>query len=356
MRNATKLLGPLAALTLVGVVVTGGAARAQSAPSGEQTSRIFAIKAGLQGRTTLEGDHFTYDVKPDTEVADSLVLINYRDEPTEVRVYPADMKAADGGGLAPAQDADERRAVGKWLGLEEGTLSLDPKQELRVPFTIHVPKLTIPGEYLGAVVASASTGTNERGLAIETRAALLVRVRVPGKVHLSLDVGRPKHDISKGDHRFSVDVRNTGNVLVSPKGYVELRGGGRRIGRFTLQPKDIYVIPNGKATYQAVWTDPPAFGRFQAVAHVTAEVDGTPARTFTSPTLALTILPVRTAAAAGALLLLAGAGAFITRKRRRRWLAERREIRREVATIKEQRKAQHESCGHPTDFSDAGTR
>jgi hypothetical protein len=350
-RGSRELRASFVVVSLIGFVLISlhpGAA-GQAGDGVTAAGRIFAIRAGLHGETTLEEDHFTYAVKAGTTVLDSVEVINFRDQTLDARVYPADMLTAKGGGLSPAQEYSPRKRVGAWIGMEYADISVEPNQTMEIPFSISVPKGIVPGEYIGAVVAAVRGGTNASGIALETRAALLVRVRVPGKVDLGVEVGQLRSSDTDGGRRFDVVVRNTGNVLFTMNGAVRLQSGGETIGTVKLEPAGIYVIPDGEAEFHGTWKDVPRFGRVKAQAVANVALNDEPSGEFLSRALWMTLVPLRFVVGAFALIGAAALGARLTRSRRRL----RKQVRDEARRIVAERAAGDTSEISSTDESDA---
>lgn len=292
------------------------------------TDLVLGIKAANFGKTTLEQGHFSYSLPSGASVEDGIILINYKAEPIVVRLYAADLIAAKGGGLAPAQRDAKMNGVGAWLKLDDpemSTVGVPANGRVTVPFELRIPKGTPPGDYPGAVVASLDTGRSPNGLSVQTRAALMVRLTVPGKINLGVGVGELRIKRVEDGYRFDVDVRNTGNVLFTMVGNVELRRGGDVISRVPLTPSGIYAIPDGKVDLRGVWKSPPAFGRVKALARISVAINRKPSGTFSSPAKMFTLLPLLIASVVLGLVALSVALAFVTRKRRREWLARRRD-------------------------------
>jgi hypothetical protein len=301
----------------------------EGTPRAPSEKTRFGIKAANDGKSTLEDGHFAYDVPAGTTVEDGMVLINYSDENLVFNVYPADMDTAVGGGLAPAQRNTEMEHVGKWLTLDNpelSTVGVGPDSRRTVPFTLRVPEGTPPGDYPGAMVAALDVGGGDRGLGVQTRAALLVRLTVPGKTNLKVTVGDLRSQTDDGDGiRFDVDVRNRGNVLFTMIGEVEVRKGGTTVATVPLSPKELYVIPEGEATLSGVWKDPPSFGRVKAVARIHTFINQRPAETFSSKPVTLTIVPWQKVAMGSAIIALLAGMVLFGRKRLNRWRSRRRE-------------------------------
>ena len=91
------------------------------------------------------------------------------------------------------------------------------------------------GEGRGVSSYDEQRGTGS-GVTAQMRAALIVRVRVLGRLHFALSVARPVH---QGDE-IEVAVSNRGNVLVELSGHV--LGTGTAHG-LALTPKGLYVEP-----------------------------------------------------------------------------------------------------------------
>lgn len=325
-----RLLVATAVALLVGLGAGPVAAQEPAAPA----DPLVSVRPGLAGVTTLDQGHYRYDVPAGTTLTDSIQVINERDAPLEVDLYPADLVTATGGGLAPRQRDDDQLEVGDWIEVEADHLTLAPNEEREVPFTIVVPEGSVPGDYLGAVVASVVAGRSPTGVSIETRAALTVDVRVPGVANLGAAVGPLTHERDGDAERFTVDLGNDGNVLFTARGRIEVRDGGRVVATLPLEPAELYVIPDGEAAFTATWDDLPLLGRRTAVAVFDLDVRGEDPTEVRSDGLDLTYVPVPLLVAAGLLLAILTVGWRATRGRRRR----RREIRDEARRIVEDRR------------------
>jgi hypothetical protein len=295
-------------------------------------TQVFSVRPQHAGETTLSQGHFDYDIAAGASVTDGIVVTNKRDVPLAVRIYGADMIAAEGGALAPAQRSAPKQQTGAWLRISRDELTLAPHASETVPFELTVPNGIPARSYPGAVVVSTVTGTADGGFNVETRAALMVDLRVQGDLRpagaVTLDARRDGNEV-----RFDVPVRNTGNVLYTVEGRVDIYRGHTRVATVPLGPSDIYVIPGGTAELRAVW-EQPALGRLRAVATVRAVVDGHGPLELVSRPATLTIVPWRLAAsttvAAAALI-----GVWrLTRTRRVRRRAERRAARQIVRDLR----------------------
>lgn len=224
-------------LLLTGLVL-GAAPGAQAAPTPSPSpspsesavdpaaAAPFGVQAGLYGLTTLTGGHFGYALKAGARIEDSAVIYNQSEEPRVFHVYGADVANASGGGLAPAQEGQKMTAVGAWLKLDSAaTVTVRPKSSEKVRFSLTVPEGTPPGSYVGSLVTALRTPAVSGGVNTETRIARLVELTVPGTADLQVSLSSLEHHPVGGGEEFTVTVRNTGNVLYTFTGTLNITGG-----------------------------------------------------------------------------------------------------------------------------------
>ncbi|MFE7546466.1 FG-GAP-like repeat-containing protein [Streptomyces gardneri] len=199
----------------------------------------FGVQAGLYGLTTLTGGHFGYALKAGARIEDSAVIHNESDEARTFHVYAADVANAAGGGLAPAQEGQKMAAVGAWLKPEfESTVTVQPKSSTTVRFSLAVPAGTPAGSYLGSLVTALCTPAVSGGLNTETRIARLVELTVPGSADLQVTLTELEHRPAGGGEEFTVTVRNTGNVLYTFAGTLNITDGSTA-RTVPLTPQDL---------------------------------------------------------------------------------------------------------------------
>ncbi|MET8747752.1 hypothetical protein [Streptomyces sp. NPDC004728] len=323
-------------------------------PSKSAEGAPFGVQAGLYGLTTLTGGHFGYALKAGARIEDSAVIYNKSDEARTFQVYGADVTNAAGGGLAPAQEGQKMAAVGAWLKLDsEATVTVRPKSSAKVRFSLAVPAGTPPGSYLGSLVTALRTPAVSGGVNTETRIARLVELTVPGTADLQVSLTELEHRPAGGGEEFTVTVRNTGNVLYTFSGTLNITGGSSA-RTVPLTPAGIYVIPGGSATITGRLTDLPDLGRRAVTASVTATVPGGTAKTVDSNTVRLSYFPwlIATLIVGGFLAL--GLLLFITRKRRRAWLRRRAEERTALRALRRELRAGNPSADDPHEAQAGG--
>ncbi|MFE5717936.1 hypothetical protein [Streptomyces erythrochromogenes] len=200
--------------------------------------------------------------------------------------------------------------------------------------------------YLGSLVTALRTPAVSGGVNTETRIARLVELTVPGTADLQVSLSELEHRPASGGEEFTVTVRNTGNVLCTLAGTLNITGGGSA-RTVPLTPTGIYVIPGGSATITGRLADLPALGRRAVTASMTASVPGGAAKTVDSNTVRLSYFPWLTAALTVGGLVALGLLLVITRKRRRAWLRRRTEERTALRALRRELRAGNPPAGDP---------
>jgi hypothetical protein len=289
--GAFASLGCIALSTLMSVG-TSDVARAAASPSPVSPSQLFGVHPVQEGRTTLPGGHFNFALVAGQRISDAIVVVNYSDHTLNIHVYGADLLTAVGGGLAPAQPTATMHAVGAWITVSAPTIAVAAHSQVTDAFTLAVPAVVSPGQHLGAVVASASAGTTPQGNPIEARVALIAVVTVPGVVDASGALSPLSMSTAgSGSVRFGITLSNTGNVLLTYAGSIDITtSAGRHVATIAVAPTSAYVVPAGQVPLVAIWKDGSATaGDYRAKATIVILADGTPAGTLSSQVVDLQV-------------------------------------------------------------------
>lgn len=209
----------LAALITVLSLGTG----AQAADNGS-----WAVQPASQPGTTAR-QYFIYDVPAGGVLRDAVTVFNETAVPQHFRLYGADgYNTSDGGGLGLRAETDEQSSVGAWITMSRTDLTVPAKTTVTVPFTMHVPVGTGPGDHVGAVVAlnTAITPGSGSGLTIGVQRAVAARVyaRVQGPVNPGLVVRSVTVDRSTAMPTVHYVLANTGNIRLTPSAVVTVSG------------------------------------------------------------------------------------------------------------------------------------
>ncbi|HEV3231270.1 MAG TPA: hypothetical protein VG245_03340 [Candidatus Dormibacteraeota bacterium] len=315
------LSGIALAATLLGL---WPAVAAAASPAPAQAG-LFGVHPVRQGQTTLPGGHFSFALLPGQSISDGVVVENFSDQPLSFHIYGADLLAAPGGGLAPAQATDTMRATGAWIAVSRSRLTIPARSRFTDSFSVTLPATVAPGEHLGAVVAAAIVGRSAQGSTIEARTALITTISVPGTASPSGRLGALTRSTSASQQLgFDISLANTGNLLLTYVGSVAVYdSAGHEVVRLPLTPADAYVVPAGRVALATVWKDSiPRSGTFSARATVMILAHGQAVATLTSRSLELRFsswpqIPLGVGVALGALVLMAATWGVARRMPRR---------------------------------------
>jgi len=167
--RSRRRLSALAAPALAATVALPWAVAAAGPPA--------AAPAASWGLSPVGQYHYT--LAPGATATGAVDLVNGQPQAQTLTLYVADVLSIAGGGFAPAPQGASMSGVGAWLRLGETTVSVPAGATVEVPFTLAVPPEAGPGQYDGAMVATAAAVQASGGMGVSTRTALTVQVSVP---------------------------------------------------------------------------------------------------------------------------------------------------------------------------------
>jgi hypothetical protein len=301
-------------------------AAASPTPNSEQV-HLFGVHPLHQGQTTLPGGHFNFALSPGGTITDGVVVENFSDRSLDFHIYGADLLTVSGGGFAPAQPSDQMHDAGAWISMSAQRVTVPAHSQFTDRFTVSMPSTVPPGEHRGAVVAAAIIGKSPQGSTIEARTALITVINVPGAERPSASLSALSRSApSPHDIGFGITLNNTGNLLLTYVGSVEIDDGdGHKVAILPLAPTDAYVVPAGRISLATVWKDAiPQSRSNSARATVTILANGKPVATLTSGSLELPVsasppLPLALAVVLSGLAATAAITVGGRRIRRRRY-------------------------------------
>ncbi|MFA7309013.1 MAG: LysM domain-containing protein [Patescibacteria group bacterium] len=163
---------------------------------------------------------FVHNANPGDVIKEGVTVINNTNESKTLSVYGGDYIPSSGGGFACRQFTEQQTEVGSWIELSKKEVTLEPKTNELIPFTISVPKNASVGENDGCILIeekkmSAVDDGEKAGVSLRFRTGLRVVVTIPGDIVKKLDILN-FNSTKKGDKNIllSAQVKNSGNVSI----------------------------------------------------------------------------------------------------------------------------------------------
>jgi hypothetical protein len=264
---------------------------------------------------------------PGQTVKDSVTISNLSDAPQKLNLYAGDAAVTElGGTLGLTTPEQEPTGVARWIKLSKNEVTLKPGDSADVPFTLSVPRGAAPGDYVGGIAASNfTTSVDSSGATIRQRNAVGARVYVRVQGPLNEELSVEKVELTQVEPRrlpfvgeagtatLVYRVANVGNVRVSPKGTLTLKGLG---GRQLVDPIDL-TVPELLPETSVVLTVPGISG-LPSIDRVSAEVTLTGNDSSASgSTSAWVVSPLAVVVVAAVVLVLFAMITWLLRRRRR---------------------------------------
>ncbi|MGW1770191.1 WxL protein peptidoglycan domain-containing protein [Streptomyces sp. NPDC002104] len=214
------------------VTTTTAAASAPAAPAEDRKSTFGVQPAGPKGPDARP--HFSYGVTGGATTSDRIAIWNYGEEPLTLAVYASDaVNTLDGGfDLLPAGRAP--KDAGSWIKLDKDKVTVPPKGNVVVPFTVTVPRDVPPGDHTGGIVASLAAGAQDgqgNKVRLDQRVGARVYVRAAGTLTPRLEVQQvaasyegSANPFAEGSATVTYTLRNTGNVRLGARQAVRVNG------------------------------------------------------------------------------------------------------------------------------------
>jgi len=285
--RAARTWRALVAVALVAAVVHGPPVLAQDAPADDAPATEvtpeeagFAVQpSGPDGPGSR--DWFTYTLDPGAVFGDTVAISNLSDEPIRFVIYPTDaVSVVDVGGFAALKDTETPVDVGTWIQLAASEYTVPPGQRIDVPFSITVPEDAEPGDHAGAILAvDADEGNVDPNAApdgitfnVRHRMGARVYVRVGGPVDPALRIDELAVARDGGTATVTWDVRNTGNLRLSPTAEVRITGlFGRTIRTVPVQQLP-ELLPGANYTGASIVSGLPSMEPLTA--HLVVQAEG----------------------------------------------------------------------------------
>ena len=236
-----------------------------------------------------------------------------------------DIKSLSSGGqpIFALQDEQTRYSLREWVALPE-PLELDSGETGQREVIITAPESAGPGGHFGAIFASLVPDIPDEEIAsgIGANVGSVMNIRIAGDINEDAQIREfvtDKTVYTKPTVKFSTRVENLGNVLIRPRGPIEVTNiFGKTVATLTMNDTGRGVFPGQIRQFELTWEgDTFTFGRYQALMGL---VYGQEARKNMESAISFWVLPMNIIGpvVGGILVLIIGVFIFI------RWMVSRK--------------------------------
>lgn len=195
---------------------------------------------------------------PGQTLQSELTLFNEQDE-TKTFYSSAENFEARGETGAPFF-LPERVGLATWIKIE-GQVTLKPKEEKTIPFSIGIPKNAEPGGHFAAILwGQTPTQATEGGqVAVGGRLGVLILLKVSGEVKeggglLEFGAGEKQKFFSSLPITFAYRFNNTGGDRIVPIGEIKIKNTfGLTSATLPANKKEGSVLPGSARKFEVIW-------------------------------------------------------------------------------------------------------
>ena len=265
-----------------------------------QAGQGLEVKPAIVDDNTTPGAayHFTVTVKNISPTERSLTILT------------KDISGLDDNGLpifAPAEQ-ETIYSLSKWIQVPQAPITLQAGESRAIPLVAQVPANANPGDHFGGVFFEYSAPpTDNNGSAVSFQVGDVINLQIAGDIVENARLREfSTNRILYGSPAvsFTAKVENLGNVLVRPRGLVEITDmSGKQVASLPVNDALAPVFPGAVRSYALDWKDDGfAIGRYQATLSLSY---GSDAKRTISATTSFWVVPFKLAASIiGALLVI----------------------------------------------------
>ena len=262
MTKAWKTLLAVAGMALL----SAGLALAQTTPAPGTDATTVKVQPAL----------FEQVVNPGDVISTSITVSNPDPVARTYTVSVQDISGLSVNGEPVFQSSSvPEYGISSWVTIPKGVITIPSNGSAVVPFTVNVPKDAVPGGHYGAIfVTYGATRPQFTGTGIGYQVGSLLEFRIAGQANETAEIR--SFSTGKGLYQspnvtFTTDVADTGNVLLRPRGPIEITNMfGQNVGTVVMNQNADGVFPGQDRTFSVDWTGSGMMmGRFDAVMSLT---------------------------------------------------------------------------------------
>lgn len=185
--------------------------------------------------------------------------------------------------------------VSSWIKVSQESITIAPGQTKKIPFSVEIPKDASSGGHFGGIFLSlAPERPEETGIGIGYQVGTIISLQISGEIFEEAQIREFRTNrmiYSRPEVTFITRVENNGNVLVRPRGPLEITDFfEKKVATLRINDAGAAVLPKTTRQFETSWQgEGLAFGRYQAVMSL---VYGQDERKTISRTLSFWILPL----------------------------------------------------------------
>ncbi len=237
---------------------------------------------------------------PGAVIEETVTLTNISSTEQTYYLISKDISGVDDNGVPIYADQGAEITgyeLSQWLSFPQEGITLKPDESAQVSLKITVPAEATPGSHFGGLFASVEPPRLRAvGAGVGYEVGAIVSIRISGDVVESARIrefSTGKLVYGSSDVDFLARVENPGNVLIRPRGPLEINNMfGKRVGFLTVNDNQAGVFPGTTRAFTIKWQDDNlGFGRYQAVIGLIYGESGR--QSTVSATASFWILPVK---------------------------------------------------------------
>lgn len=228
-----------------------------------QTTPALAIK--------VQPALFTQVVNPGDRFSTSITVTNPDPTAKQFTVSVEDISDITSGGKPVFSTSSfPEYGLSSWVTVQNPVLTIPGHGSATVPFTITVPKSAAPGGHYGAIfVTYGATHPLFTGTGIGYQVGSLIDLRISGQANETAQIREFSTDktlYQSPSVTFTASVADTGNVLLRPRGPIDITNMfGQKVGTILMNGDGEAIFPGTQQSFTASWTGSGfMMGRFDA--------------------------------------------------------------------------------------------
>ncbi len=180
-----------------------------------------------------DGQFFDLTLRPGDVAELQVEIANFGHDEVQARTYAADAYSIINGGFGAELFGEPLSGTSLWLDYPDREIALGPDDALVIEFSLTVPAVTAPGEYIAAVVAENVDPYRDDAGSVTldqvNRVAIAVAIDVVGPRTPALEIGAVAHKAAAETSFVTFEIVNPGNAHLKPMGEFTLRDGANAV-------------------------------------------------------------------------------------------------------------------------------